>query len=104
MTHEHASEHENQNGNDVLGRWVKAILQVGLAGAGAYLIWFLAARVEGTVAETHRTLMQHTVATGALQQTIERQTDIQLQICIMQARTARVAPDVCFARSGNFQR
>lgn len=89
----------DHNSADVINRWVKAILQVGLAGAGAFLIWFLTDRVDGTIRATHQELLKHTQTTHSLMDTIQRQTEIQLQMCIMQARAARTPPEVCFTRS-----
>jgi hypothetical protein len=100
--HEYAHDRDrdfDSNSGDILNRWVKAILQVGLAGAGAFLIWFLTDRVDDTIRATHVELVDHTAITRTLMDTIQRQTEIQLQMCIMQARAARTSPDVCFSRS-----
>jgi hypothetical protein len=84
-------------------RYLKVALQGGLAVVGAFLVWMMAWRQDGRLEAMHEAIQAHAAATAPLQNEvfglklqIERQTEIQRQMCVMQARAQRVSPDICW--------
>ncbi len=82
---------------------LKLILQGGLAAVGAFLVVVMAWQQNGAIQMIQRELAAHSAATqplrdeiSALKWQIERQTEIQRQMCVMQARSQRLSTDVCW--------
>ncbi len=79
--------------------YVKVALQGGAALIGVFLVYWVTIKLDGKVEHISTQLNEHVITGRVLSEYMEKQTDAQIQSCIMLASLAKKQPLDCYRRT-----